>query len=82
MIFNRILVRLLIAALVLPVAICVFMASAHLLQAMGDAMWAYILQRVAVVAGVIWAVDLVSLLLAVAIYMIVNMGRSDRPLDE
>ena len=49
---------------------------------MGDAMWAYILQRVAVVVGVIWAVDLISLLLAVAIYMIVNMGRSDSPLDE
>ena len=82
MIFNRILVRLLIAALVLPVAICVLIAAAHLLQAMGDAMWAYILQRAAMVGGLLWAVDLVSLLLALAAQRVVSLNRSDKPRDD
>jgi hypothetical protein len=55
------------AALVLPVALVVLLAAARLLGAMEDAAAARVLDRVALALGVLWAIGLVCLLLALAI---------------
>ena len=78
---NKLVVCLLIFALVLPVALCVLLAAAHLLHAMGDPLWSSILLRAALVGGLVWAVTLVSLLLALAAHMVGQSDSSDDSQD-
>lgn len=67
MVSRRVLTVLLTGATVLPVAILVLLAAARLLGAMQDAAAAGVLDRIALAVGVVWAIDLVCLLLALAI---------------
>ena len=61
---KRVLTILVTAALVLPVAIAMILGVGRLLGAMQDAAGATVLDRVALAIGILWAVDLVCLLVA------------------
>ena len=61
---KRVLTILVTAALVLPVAIAMILGVGRLLGAMQDAVGATVLDRVALAIGILWAVDLVCLLVA------------------
>jgi hypothetical protein len=63
-----VLTLLVTVAMVLPVAIVVVLAAARLLGAMQDDAAAAVLDRIALGAGVLWAIALVALLLALAIH--------------
>jgi uncharacterized membrane protein YhaH (DUF805 family) len=61
---RRALTILVTAACVLPIAIAILLAVARLLGAMEDTAAAAVLDRVALAVGIVWAIDLVCLLLA------------------
>jgi hypothetical protein len=67
MISRRALAVLVTVACVLPLAIVVLVGAARLLAAMQDAAAANVLDRVALAIAILWAVDLLCLLLALAI---------------
>jgi hypothetical protein len=64
---RRVLLTLLLCSTVLPMAIVVVVAVARLLAAMQDAAGAAVLDRVALALGILWAVNLISLLIALAL---------------
>lgn len=64
MISRRALTVLVTAACVFPVAIAILLAVARLLGAMEDTTAARVLDRVALAVGILWAIDLVCLLVA------------------
>lgn len=61
---RKVLTILVTAACVFPVAIAILMAVARLLGAMQDEAAATVLDRVALAIGILWAIDLVCLLVA------------------
>jgi hypothetical protein len=69
-IFSRLLVTLLFAAILLPITLCVLLGVAALLVQMGDSSGGGVLQRIALAGGILWVVDLICLLVALAIAMI------------
>jgi hypothetical protein len=64
---RRIVTALVIASLVLPIAICVLLATGRLLAAMSDAAGAAVLDRLGLAAGILWVVGLIGLLIVLAI---------------
>jgi hypothetical protein len=66
---------LLAAGCVLPIALVVVVGTGRLLGAMDDAAGALALDRIALALGIIWAISLVCLLLALAINV---LGPPDR----
>ena len=61
----RWIIRLVVAgALVLPIVICVILAVSLLLGTMNDPLGARVLKYIALGVGILWAVDLVCLVLA------------------
>lgn len=64
MISRKVFTVLVTTACVLPVAIAVVLAVARLLGAMEDASAAAVLDRVALALGILWAIDLLCLVLA------------------
>ena len=67
MIPDRILARLIVGALALPVTLCVLFALGKLLEAMQDFAGADVLNRVNLGLFVLWAINLVALLIVSAI---------------
>ena len=67
MVSRKSIARLLLVALVLPIAIAVTVAVAHLLEAMADVVWARILYRAGLIGGIVWIVNLICLLIALAV---------------
>lgn len=65
---------LIVAGLALPITICVVVALASLLTAMGDATGGAVLRYVAMAGGIIWIVVLISLVFVQALHA---LGRSD-----
>lgn len=63
----RVLLVLIAAAVLTPIAVCVVVALGRLLAAMGDAQAAGVLDWIAVAVGALWLVDLISLVLALAV---------------
>jgi hypothetical protein len=61
---RRVLTMLVTAACVLPIAIAVILAVGRLLGAMQDTEAAGVLDRIALAIGIVWAINLVCLLLA------------------
>jgi hypothetical protein len=61
---RRVLTMLVTAACVLPIAIVVVLAVGRLLGAMQDTDAAAVLDRIALAIGIVWAINLVCLLLA------------------
>ncbi len=54
-------------AIILPIAICLILGVASLLSAMGDSSGGGVLHWIALACGIIWALDLILLLLALGI---------------
>lgn len=70
LISRRILLGLVTAAGVLPVAITVVVTVAWLLAQMHDGAAAAVLDRVALALGILWVIDLILLVVALAIHAI------------
>lgn len=64
---HRIVLALIAVAVLLPITICVVFAVAALLTQMGDSTGGAALYRIALGCGILWGVDLISLVLALAI---------------
>jgi hypothetical protein len=73
---QRIVLGLIATAILLPIIICVVIGVAALLGAMGDSLGGAVLQRIALACGILWVIDLVCLLVAVAIE---TLGSPDEP---
>jgi hypothetical protein len=65
--FRRILIWLLSGALFLPIAIVLLAGLGRLLAALGDTDGARLLDRAALVAGILWALTLVGLPIVLAL---------------
>ena len=63
---QKLVLRLLLLAVLLPVALSVVLGTGHLLRSMDDLVWGNVLLRVALLGGLAWLVTLVLLLFAVA----------------
>lgn len=77
MISRTTITRLLVAALILPIALSVTWGTGQLLEAMGDTTWAQILYRICLIGGILWVIDLVCLLVAVAVFVVAPDDSSD-----
>ena len=66
MITQKLVLRLLLLAVLLPVALSVVLGTGHLLRSMNDIVWGNVLLRVALLGGLAWLVTLVLLLFALA----------------
>ena len=76
---HRIVLTLIATALLLPITICVVFGVAAMLQAMGDAAGAAVLNRVALGGGILWGVNLIGLLLVLAIGTLRGPHEPDEP---
>jgi hypothetical protein len=66
-ILDRVVLWLTVAAVLLPITLCVVVGVAALLNQMGDAAGGAVLHRIALGGGILWVIDLVCLVLTVAI---------------
>jgi len=64
---RRLLTILVTLAAVLPLAIVVVVGASRLLEAMQDSAAAAVLDRISLAVGILWAIDLLCLLLAIGI---------------
>ncbi len=64
---DRIVLSLIVIAVLLPITLCVVLGVAALLTQMGDAAGGAVLNRIALAGGILWAIDLISLVLTLAI---------------
>jgi hypothetical protein len=64
-------------AVILPIAICLFLAIASLLSAMGDSSGAYALRWVGLICGILWVLDLILLVIALAVNVLSEKDDSD-----
>jgi hypothetical protein len=64
---RRITFTLLAFALLLPIVLCVVLGTSALLTAMGDVAGGSILQRMALGCGMLWAIDLICLVVVLAV---------------
>ena len=67
MIPARIVLSLVVVAVLLPITLCVVLGVAALLAQMGDAAGGAVLNRIALAGGILWVIDLIFLVLAMAI---------------
>jgi hypothetical protein len=67
MIPTRIVLSLTVAAVLLPITLCVVLGVAALLVQMGDAAGGAVLYRIALAGGILWVIDLIFLVLTLAI---------------
>ena len=74
----RLLVGLLIGALGLPIVLCVLIAAARLLEGMQDAPGAAALGRISLACYILWAIDLVGLVIVQAIHALAGGNRDDQ----
>jgi hypothetical protein len=64
---RKVLLVLVTSAAILPMAIAVVLGVGRLLAAMQDAAGAAVLDRVALGLGILWALNLISLVMALAL---------------
>jgi hypothetical protein len=64
---RQLVILLLVAALLLPIIICVIVGVAVLLGQMGDNSGSCVLGRIALGSGILWTINLICLLLAIAV---------------
>jgi hypothetical protein len=64
---HRLVLALVVAAILLPISLCVVLGVAGLLEAMSDAVGALVLRRIALAGGILWVIDGICLVLALAI---------------
>jgi preprotein translocase subunit SecG len=75
---RRIIACLLYAAVVLPIVLSVTVGVAHLLKSMADDQWANVLNRTCLIVAIVWAVNLICLLVALAVQAVARSDSSDR----
>jgi hypothetical protein len=63
---------LLVVAVLLPVGVCVILALAALLQAMGDVVGARVIAYVAWALGAAWLIDLIGLVVLLAVQSLLD----------
>jgi hypothetical protein len=76
---QQIVVAMIVAALLLPIAICVVFGVAALLAEMGDAIGGMVLHRIALGLGIVWAIELLCLLVVLAIGAVGGPHEPDGP---
>jgi hypothetical protein len=76
---HRFVLTLIVATILLPIAICVVLGVAALLEAMGDSLGGATLQRIALAGGIFWIIDLICLLLVLAIASLRGPDEPDEP---
>jgi hypothetical protein len=76
---HRTVLALIASAIILPITICVVLAVAGLLQAMGDSVGGNVLRWVALGGGILWSVNLVCLILALAVGTLRGPGGPGEP---
>ncbi len=64
---RRLVLALIVAAILLPIMLCVVLGVAGLLNAMGDSLGGIVLHRIALAGGILWIIDLICLVLVLAI---------------
>jgi hypothetical protein len=64
---HRIVLALVVAAVLLPIIICVVLGVAALLVGMGDIAGGDALHRIALGCGILWGLDLICLILVLAV---------------
>ena len=74
---SRIILVLVAASLLLPVTICVVFGVASLLGAMGDAAGGCVLQRIVLGCGILWVINLITLVVLLAIGTLRGPGEPD-----
>ena len=74
LISDRIVLSLIVVAILLPIALCVVLGVAALFTQMGDAAGGAVLHHIALAGGILWVIDLICLILALAIG---SLHRSD-----
>jgi hypothetical protein len=74
---QRVTLALLAITILLPIIICVVLGTSALLASMGDVNGGDALQRVALGCGILWAVDLICLVLVLAINGMKDHDESD-----
>ncbi len=74
---SPMLLKMTLFAVLLPVTAAVLMGLARLFHAMGDAVGSRILDYVALGVGVLWVLDLLSLLLAMALNSIISSAETE-----
>lgn len=75
--------RLTVAALVLPIVVCVLVGVAGLLTGMGDHQGGNCLYQAALFGGIFWGIDLICLLLLLAMRSLLEKCREpNRPEQE
>jgi len=78
---RQVTLALVVAAILMPIAISVVLGVSVLLDQMGDELGAAVLGRISLGLGLLWTVDLVSLVLALGIAQGLcgkNPGSNDR----
>lgn len=75
---SKAMLGLIAGGLVLPVVICVILALAALLAAMGDSAGAVVLRYVAMGAGIAWSIVLVCLVLVQGLNALVDRDDPDK----
>ena len=70
---------LIVAAILLPITICVVVGVAALLEAMGDQWGGAVLLRIALAGGILWIIDLICLVLVLAIGTLRGPDEPDGP---
>jgi hypothetical protein len=76
---HRIVIGLVVTAIFLPITICVVIGVAALLKGMGDISGGVALLRVALGIGILWAIDLICLVLVLAIGTLRGPDDPDAP---
>jgi hypothetical protein len=76
-IFRHIIALAIAGAIILPIAICLILAVASLLSAMGDMTGGGVLRWIALACGIVWILDLILLVLALAVNALVERDNSD-----
>jgi hypothetical protein len=76
------LLPLLLAALGLPIVLVLLLAAGQLLAALGDAAGAIVVNRVALAGGIVWAADLISLVIVQGMIVAEGVAVSIHPPSE
>jgi hypothetical protein len=73
---HRLVILMIVAAILLPVTISVVFGVASLLMKMGDSTGGGVLHRISLGFGILWAIDLICLILVQGIG---SLGGPDEP---
>jgi hypothetical protein len=76
---RRLVVTLTVSAVIFPIVLCVLEGVGALLRGMGDHLGGSVLDYAALAGGILWLINLICLILALAIASIGGHGDSEEP---